>query len=311
MISYSIVVTTYNQKDTLKLALDSLSKQIKFPKAFEVIITDDASSDSIDEMIKKLRFPIFLKYISSEKNIGRSRNRNRGLQKAVGQQIIFIDGDMVPDDSFIESYIKAWQQFPESVILGSWKPRPDLKISRWQRYFLSRGRLAMKQGARVPGKYFTSGNFSIPKKIIDTISGFDTSFDGWGGEDTDFGFRLEAADVPIYFIPAAGCKHHHNKSLSETIVEYQKFGQSGYPQLLNKYPGKVVFDKGWLFGLPDSLAGIFKKSISYILFPLRTGIFLSFLKLLAMIGDGVLFTDPFFDLLFYGNLARGYRKRPK
>jgi glycosyltransferase involved in cell wall biosynthesis len=309
MISYSIVISTYNQKYTLKLALESLSRQIKTPKIFELIIADDASTDGIDEFIKKLRFPIFLKYIRSDENLGRSKNRNRGIEKAMGKQVILFDGDMVPEDGFIEAYMRAWDEFPSGVILGSWRAPDNTNNSRWQKYQLSRGRLGMSRGQNVPGKYFTSGNFSIANNILSKMSGFDTSFEGWGGEDTDFGFRLERNGVPMHFMPEASCLHYHNKAISETISEYERYGKYGYRALMNKYPETVMFEKGWLLGLPDSTKGVYRKIISIILYPLRLSPSLWILRKLAAINDGALFSDSLFDWLLYGHLARGFRRR--
>jgi glycosyltransferase involved in cell wall biosynthesis len=311
MISYSIVISVCNQVETLRPALECLRRQIKNPKAFEVIIADDCSSDGTEEFVRRLRYPIFLKYSRSDSTQGRAINRNRGYQKAAGQWIIFLDGDMVPEPDFIDSYLKSWEQFPDSVVIGSWKLPGELKINRWHEYFISRGRLTMSHGDLVPGKYFTSGNFAIRKTLLDHFCGFDTSFEGWGGEDTDFGFKLEHESIPIHYIPRACCYHYHQKTLSQTLDEYQKFGMGGFPLLNEKYPEKVIFDKGWLLGLPGPGYTLSRKMISVLLFPLRAAPTLALLSRLARIKGGALFSDSMFDWLFYGYLARGYRHRPK
>ncbi len=311
MISYSIVISAYNQVETLKMALESLRRQIKNPKAFEIVIADDASSDGTADFVRKLRYPIFLKYSRSETNQGRAKNRNRGFEKAAGEWLIFIDGDMVPGPDFIESYLSAWEAFPNGVSLGSYEHPAEWKSSRWHRYLESRGRLGMAPGARVPGKYFTSGNFSIKKTTLECLGGFDTSFEGWGGEDTDFGLRLEAKNIPLNFIPKAFCLHYHKKGLPEVINEYERFGQSGYPLLIKKHPGQIIFEKGWLLGLPDSTTGPARTGVSLLLWPLRSGPVLGLLRRLAGVKDAALFNDFLFDWLFYGHLAKGYRRRAR
>jgi GT2 family glycosyltransferase len=311
MISYSIVISTYNQVGTLRLALESLRRQIKNPKAFEIIIADDSSTDGTNEFVRKLRYPIFLKYIRSDTNQGRARNRNRGFQKAAGEWIIFIDGDMLPEPDFIESYLRAWDESPEVITLGSWKLPKEWKENRYQTYLATRGRMTMKHGEKVPGKYFTSGNFAIRKNLLERLGGFDISFEGWGGEDTDFGLKLESDSIPIYYIPKASCYHYHKKSLDDTIGEYEKFGMEGFPLLANKYPDEIIFEKGWLLGLPGPDKTIMQRFISLLLFPLRSSLSLALLNRLAKINSGALFSDSLFDWLFYGYLARGYRRRPK
>ncbi|HBC45582.1 MAG TPA: hypothetical protein DCZ43_00905 [candidate division Zixibacteria bacterium] len=311
MISYSIVILVYNQVETLRMTLESLRRQIKNPKTFEVIIADDFSADGTEEFVKKLRYPIFLKYSRSSSNQGRANNRNRGYQKAVGQWIIFLDGDRVPEHNFIDGYFSSWNQFPDSVVIGSWRFPKEWKISRWHKYLASRGRLTMSHGDVVAGKYFTSGNFAIKKTMFDHLGGFDIAFKGWGGEDTDFGIRLELEKIPIHYIPEAFCYHYHNKTLSQTIDEYFKFGAGGFPLLYRKYPNTVIFEKGWLLGLPGPGYTWYRKLISAFLFPLRSSLVLALLSRLARIDDGALFSDFMFDWLFYGHLAKGYKQREK
>jgi len=311
MINYSIVISVYNQVETLRLTLESLRRQIKNPKVFEVIIADDFSGDGTEEFVKKLRYPIFLKYSRSSSTQGRANNRNRGYQKAAGQWIIFLDGDMVPEPNFIDIYLNSRDKFPDTVVIGSWKFPNGQKIDHWQKYLASRGRLSMAHGDAIPGKYFTSGNFAIKKTILDYFGGFDTAFEGWGGEDTDFGLRLERETIPIRYIPEALCYHYHRKTLSQTIEEYLKFGAGGFPLLYHKYPNALIFEKGWLLGLPGPGYKTYRKVLSAFLFPLRSSLTLALLSRLVQIGDSALFSNFMFDWLFYGYLAKGYRRREK
>jgi glycosyltransferase involved in cell wall biosynthesis len=309
MISYSIVISVYNQRETLRQALDALRRQIKNLKVFEVIVVDDGSSDGTGELVRKLRYPIFLKYLPSGVNKGRPHNRNRGLEKAAGEWVIFIDGDMVPGEGFIESYMKAWKEFPNGVLVGSWRFPASREASKWDRYFESRGRLAMKSGQELRGKYFTSDNFSIRRETLTRLQGFDTSFEGWGGEDTEFGLRLEKNHFQIFNVREAFCYHFQAKTLDDILKEYERFGRFGYPLLLKKFPNEDIYDMGWLLGLQSHDMGLHRTVLSALLHPLRSTLSLALLRALARIGRGVLFNDTMYDLLLYGHVARGFRKR--
>jgi glycosyltransferase involved in cell wall biosynthesis len=309
MINYSIVISTCNQVNTLRPALESLRRQIRNPKAFEIIISDDCSDDDTEQFVKKLRYPIFMKYLKSDEAQGRARNRNRGFQKAVGEWVIFLDGDMVPGPELIDAYLQSWGDYPDSVVIGSWVFPEGWQQSRWQKYLASRGRLVMAHGDKVPGKYFTSGNFAIKRVILERLCGFDTSFGGWGGEDTDFGLKVEHESIPIYYIPEALSYHHHKKTLAETLIEYEKFGAGGFPILAWKYPDKIIFEKGWLLGLPGPGYTLSRRLTSGLLYPLRSVLLLAVLDILVRIKNGALFSDFLYDWLFYGHLAKGYRHR--
>ena len=101
MIKYSILIITYNQKEILIKSLRSLASQIKNPKIFEIVIADDCSTDGTEDFVKRQRLPIFLKYIRSDKNVGRSIIRNMGFEKTSGEQVLFLDGDMEPAPGMI------------------------------------------------------------------------------------------------------------------------------------------------------------------------------------------------------------------
>jgi len=305
MISYSIVISVYNQRQSLEMILSSLAAQVKSPKIFEVVITDDGSTDGTAEFVKKARFPIFMKYIRAQGGVGRAENRNRGFAKTVGGQVIFLDGDMVPDPGLIESYLAIWGKYPRDAVVGSVRSPEEWERDRLQRYLYSRGRLSQKKESIIPGRYFTSNNFSVNKETFDKLSGFDTSFEGWGGEDTDFGLRLESAGVSIRYNPEAICRHYHRRTLDEIINEFENYGRTGYRCLVEKHPQSVIFPSGWMLGLSDSRPGIIKRIIAGCLSPLRSDQGISVARSLA--GGGIP-GNFIFDWLFYGCLARGYRK---
>jgi GT2 family glycosyltransferase len=307
MISYSILIVTHNQKESLRKILDILARNIKDTKIFEVVIADDCSGDGTEEYVKRMRFPIFMKYVRSPKNVGRSIIRNNGFEKTVGRKVIFLDGDMVPGPEFIDVMMSSWREFPDAVILGSWRYPPQWKESRVERYLASRGRLAMRSRGRIPGKYFNSGCFSIDRELFRRMSGFDPAFEGWKGEDTDLGLRLEKANVPIIYDPDAACFHHHRKSLDEMLSEFERFGRSSYRVLLDKHPDRTIFEKGWMLGLPDPGAGKIKKAFSKILLPLRSKAAISILRVIERSVGRLYFPHVCYDWLFYSCLAKGYR----
>jgi len=76
---------------------------------------------------------------------------------------------------------------------------------------------------------------------------------------------------------------------------------------LKKHPGKVIFKNGWLLGLPDSIDGFSMRLAASLLSPLRTEPSLALLRALAHFRQGTFLGDTFFDWLFYGHLAKGYR----
>ena len=88
---FSIIITTYNRRDILKRALDSLILQTE--KDWEAIIVDDESADDTRSMVHS--------YLIANKNIryfvkshsGEAMSKNEGINLSSGRFISFLDSD--------------------------------------------------------------------------------------------------------------------------------------------------------------------------------------------------------------------------
>lgn len=90
----SIVSITYNQEKFVGEAIESfLVQQTEFE--IEIIISDDASSDSTQEIIRdyKKRFPAIIKTNLRKKNVGVEENFYSALKEARGEFIALCEGD--------------------------------------------------------------------------------------------------------------------------------------------------------------------------------------------------------------------------
>lgn len=90
-IMLSIVVTSHNQKETLKVCLDSIfAQQKKF--SYEVVIAEDASTDGTLSMLKE-QYGDRVRILEKEKNVGLCRNIYDAFSKADGKYIYYCQGD--------------------------------------------------------------------------------------------------------------------------------------------------------------------------------------------------------------------------
>ena len=102
----SIVFTSYNHKEFLKQALDSLTKQT-YPN-IELIIVDDCSSDGSQELIKQYADLTFVQLHLREVNSGSYvKASNYGAQFAKGTYIIFAQCDDFAEPTQVEKLINA------------------------------------------------------------------------------------------------------------------------------------------------------------------------------------------------------------
>lgn len=88
----SVVVPTYNRKDILLACIESILMQDSHD--YEVIIVDDGSTDGTSTFLSsKYGTESRLKVLSLEVNKGVNYARNRGVDSAKGEYILFLDSD--------------------------------------------------------------------------------------------------------------------------------------------------------------------------------------------------------------------------
>ena len=229
-LNVSIVIPVYNRKEILAKTLAGIIHQTYPLELIEVIIADDGSKDSPEELI-----PIFEEYFSIkhvfQKDDGYrlSAVRNLGISAASHDQIIILDCDMLPIPTLVEAYMK-WLHISQKVIVIGYRKfvcsdeltaeeliqniepammLPDVNSENvvitkgvgptvdWREQIYSETNMLKDDKNAFRG--YCGGNVAFPKKIIDEIGGFDEDFNHWGGEDTEFGFRAEREGY--WFIP--------------------------------------------------------------------------------------------------------------
>ena len=88
----SIIVPIYNASEYLSKSIESILNQSY--ENLEIILIDDASTDSSKEIIKKYALKdTRIKPFYSEVNQGVSRTRNIGLKSVSGDYVFFMDSD--------------------------------------------------------------------------------------------------------------------------------------------------------------------------------------------------------------------------
>ena len=91
---FSIIIPAYNAEKEIDRALESIKKQTF--NNYEIIVIDDCSTDNTYNKVKKYED---VKIIKNEKNLKAGGSRNKGLDVARGEYIIFLDADDYLADS--------------------------------------------------------------------------------------------------------------------------------------------------------------------------------------------------------------------
>jgi len=109
----SIVTTLYNYKQYIADLIDSVLQQ-SYPN-WELIIVDDASTDSSFEVIEPHLVDKRISYIRFDENKGYSVAKNEGVIKARGEYIVMVDADDMLTPNSIEDRRNALEKAPGSL----------------------------------------------------------------------------------------------------------------------------------------------------------------------------------------------------
>lgn len=126
---FSIVVPIYNEAQNLNKLVEEIYTSLKAYNKFELILVNDASTDSTIDVIQKLQKSFDLVSLNNYKNKGQSYSILKGIRKASFNIIVTIDGDGQnnPKDipNLLEIYLKDKNL---SLVGGIRKKRKDSLI---------------------------------------------------------------------------------------------------------------------------------------------------------------------------------------
>lgn len=194
-IKVSIVIPTLNRKDLLKETLNSLFDQTYPKDKYEIIVSDDGSTDGTEGMVKELMrdSPCQLRYFKSKSRYkGPATARNIGIENARGEIIGFTDDDCVASPTWIEQAVPYFENHKIGGIQGNIKPQID--NANWLKKVFKIGHGVTH--TKDTGRYLT-GNMFYRKEVIIEAGCFEPEV-VWG-EDTDLAYRVKRKGYEILF----------------------------------------------------------------------------------------------------------------
>jgi glycosyltransferase involved in cell wall biosynthesis len=198
MLSILIPVYNYNAFSLVK----ELASQCDFIGiSFEILCQDDGSNSVSNVENEKINSLENCFFISLDKNIGLSSNRNLLASKSKYQNLLFIDGDAVIfDKNYIQNYLDSIQN--SDIIYGG-RIHPLIAPSDQQKLRWKYGRLVEdkteSQRNKSPYKTLLFNNTLIKKECFDQIK-FDSGLTKYGHEDTRFAYETSKTEFKIKHI---------------------------------------------------------------------------------------------------------------
>ena len=178
---FSIIIPLYNKAKYIQRAIDSVLNQ-SFQE-FEVIVVNDGSTDSGEEIVKKEYGERVM--LINQANQGVSQARNAGIALAKFDYIAFLDADDYWAANYLDSIRMGIEKFPGTGIIGSSYAKSHGELG----YEDPTGWFQMNdyfKRAIVNTLFFTSATV-VKKSFFLQHAGFDKNLAR--GEDLDVWFR--------------------------------------------------------------------------------------------------------------------------
>jgi glycosyltransferase involved in cell wall biosynthesis len=222
----SVVIPTFNRRERLGRVLSALVGQTTPPSEFEVIVVDDGSADGTSEWLSLQSFPFELRCLRQQ-NAGPARARNKGIEAARGEKVLFLDDDVVPCPELMAEHLRVHEAEGRSVVvLGTLSSLPHYAQPwvAWEQVQVEKQYVAMERGDYAPSfRQFWTGNASVARAELMQAGLFDVTLKR--GEDVELGRRMAAQGVGYVFNARARGLHHAERTLASFCHAHASYGE--------------------------------------------------------------------------------------
>ena len=214
--SLTVIIPTYNRRDTLAKALAGYMAQSLPALIQELLVVDDGSTDDTELVVRRFsdKAPFQVRYLP-QSNKGPAAARNLGIREARSNLVLFTDSDIIPDRTLVEQHIGWHRRNPQrtTAVLGyvTWAPAVEpTPFMQW--YGDAEGKLfaygQLQGGQEVNFRFFYTCNLSLKTDFLRSFGQFDEDFKAAAFEDIELGYRLSKQGLRTLYNPAAVGYHH-------------------------------------------------------------------------------------------------------
>jgi GT2 family glycosyltransferase len=263
-IVLSIIIVNYNAKNVLRNCLKSITdSNFSFP--FEVTIIDNASNESIAELV--MEFP-FIQLIVNEKNYGFASANNRSIAKAKGKYIVLLNPDTIVNSESFLPMITYLENHDNVGIVGCkiFNAEGDVEHSTHSfptlmkefvhanellktlvRYDTTAGRLVKKlvrskslesywnHDSEREVDHVTGACMMVRKDAINKVGLLDEAFFLYN-EEVEWSYRMNEAGYKSIFLPQSNIIHLFGYSTKQQVQR-----QVANKLLVERYRGMLYF----------------------------------------------------------------------
>ena len=267
----SVIIPTHKRAHILRRTLEHLEAQTIRDKIEVVVVSDghDEETEKLRTENWKLRIHFF-EIPKSHQGVA----RNKGVQEAKGEIILFIGDDIFLGPAACEKHLLAHMPSKDiphpcrdapmgrlykasdighCAVLGftTWdlsleitKTMLWLERSGWQfGYRMLRPYAHRTIRPSIQHHFTYTSHISVPTEIAKKFP-FREDVTLYGWEDIEWGMRLRHAGVQLFYEPDAHAYHHHHMTLETSLKRMETLGQSAV-EMEKIVPSMKIIPRGW------------------------------------------------------------------
>jgi glycosyltransferase involved in cell wall biosynthesis len=204
----SVVIPTHDRAALLSASLASLERQDLSPDRFEVVVVDDASTDTTAAVcaasgLRQLRL------VRLARQSGIASAKNMGLFVARAPIVFFFDDDDIADEHLLQAHLDQHRRHPDPnvAVLGFTDWAPGLRRTPIMDFVTGSGGFLFSYGQFTDGQIldytgFWGGRSSCKRTLLANEGVFHPDFT-WGCEDIELGYRLSRFGLRVIYTAAA------------------------------------------------------------------------------------------------------------
>ncbi len=240
-VTTAVVIPHMNKGGPIAEVIRALERQTVLPT--EVIIVDDGSRvqplEELKEVVSKpWKIPVQL---ICQAHAGPSVARNRGVDAASSDIVLFIGDDICPGECWLEHHLRTHEELgPGHAVCGYTVWDDDrMRVSPLLNYVNEHGEqfgyAYFTQRGALPFTCFYTSNISIARDLLE-IYRFDPWFTDACWEDCELGYRLCCAGVRIIYEERASARHYHPMNATAFYRRQQKAGRLYATMVRERWP---------------------------------------------------------------------------
>jgi len=231
----TVVTLVKDRNDMLSTFLRGFTTQSD--RRFEIVVVDvGGRQDPWDIVARFPQLPLITHRIASGSTarfpdtIPYSAARNAGAHAAAGEHIVFCDADTIPSTGFVAALHDALDAHRALCTLEVLylPPMAPLALASLPAEWLAAVGRPHPARERPPKTGVRAGRrhdlvwglcMAMRRETFERSGGFDNSYDGYAGEDTDLARTLSTMGVPVGLVGGAFVLHRHHDSFEPPLQQ--------------------------------------------------------------------------------------------